>query len=172
VYGLNGLIGFIKGGQFNLVLSDRQGSSRVLVAQNATILGAYTYIPFGQFMDAAPGSGSSSLSYYYTAQEWDSDKGLYNYNARMYDPNLKRFYSTDAAGEGASPYAYCMNNPIMFTDPSGNSTLGLDAFGLIAGVALVGIGIAVAPLTGGTSLGWAIAGERARQASSTVSSVP
>jgi RHS repeat-associated protein len=44
----------------------------------------------------------------------------YDFNARYYDPELGRFYSIDPLWNPAeSPYAYCYNNPVNFTDPTG-----------------------------------------------------
>ena len=51
----------------------------------------------------------------------------YYLNTRYYDPNVGRFLSPDtilgANGGllGYNLYAYCNNNPVMFSDPSGNS---------------------------------------------------
>jgi len=39
----------------------------------------------------------------------------------LYDPVLKRFLDTDPAGQGFSPYAYALNNPVMYIDPTGMS---------------------------------------------------
>jgi RHS repeat-associated protein len=51
--------------------------------------------------------------------------GLINMNGRLYDPYLQRFLSPDpyvqAPGnaQNYNRYSYCLNNPLMFTDPSG-----------------------------------------------------
>ncbi len=43
-----------------------------------------------------------------------------NNSQRYYDPQIGRFMSLDPVDQkGASPYAYCANNPIGFTDPTG-----------------------------------------------------
>ena len=52
-------------------------------------------------------------------------------NGRIYDPVLKGFMSPDnfihEGSQGMNRYAYCMNNPLMYTDPSGEEpvTIGL-----------------------------------------------
>ena len=57
--------------------------------------------------------------------------GLYYLNSRYYDSNTCRFINADkfvSTGQGLLGYnmfAYCNNNPIMYTDPSGESLLGL-----------------------------------------------
>jgi len=60
----------------------------------------------------------------YTGHEHLNDFGLINMNARLYDPLLARFLAPDPfVGSGLSNdfnrYIYCQNNPLMFTDPSG-----------------------------------------------------
>ncbi len=156
VYGSTGLIGFIKENIFYLVVSDRQGSTRALINPEGTLEQAYTYLPFGGFMDV-PGETDEAMPYLYTSQEWDNETKLYNYKARFYDPQMGRFFSTDAAGEFASPYIYCGNNPIMFTDPSGNMSGGA-IFGIAVGVTAIAVGIGVTVATAGAGASVAIGG--------------
>lgn len=55
--------------------------------------------------------------------------GLYNIHAREYDSRTGRFTSRDPRNgvfqraETLNPYAYAVNNPVVFTDPSGELTL-------------------------------------------------
>ena len=47
---------------------------------------------------------------------------MYDYSARYMDPALGRFSTVDPLAEkyySISPYAYCMNNPILLIDPNG-----------------------------------------------------
>ncbi|MFI2487394.1 RHS repeat-associated core domain-containing protein [Promicromonospora kroppenstedtii] len=53
-------------------------------------------------------------------------EGNYAMRARNYDPGTGRFSSMDPAGAqpiGSSPYAYAGNNPMVFTDPTGEREL-------------------------------------------------
>ena len=71
----------------------------------------------------------------YCGHEMLPDFGLINMNGRVYDPLLGRFLSPDPyVQDPLNPqcynrYAYCMNNPVNYTDPSGY-LFGIDDFAL------------------------------------------
>ncbi|MCK6603213.1 MAG: RHS repeat-associated core domain-containing protein [Bacteroidetes bacterium] len=99
-------------------LSTGLGSTRV--AFNGTtgaVVAYFDYSPFGK--TARSFESGTIVKYTYTGQEKDPETGLMNYKARMYDPNIGRFYAMDPAGQTPSFYNYCGNNPVNFTDPSG-----------------------------------------------------
>jgi RHS repeat-associated protein len=64
----------------------------------------------------------------YTGHEHLDEFALINMNARLYDPVVGMFLSPDnyiqAPGntQNYNRYAYCLNNPLKYTDPSGNIT--------------------------------------------------
>ena len=61
----------------------------------------------------------------YCGHEMLPDFGLINMNGRLYDPLLGRFLSTDNFvqepfdSQNFNRYSYCLNNPLKYTDPSG-----------------------------------------------------
>jgi len=69
--------------------------------------------------------GSTPTGYRFTGQREDATIGLYFFNARYYDPALGRFISADtvvpspANPQDLNRYAYVRNNPLKYTDPSG-----------------------------------------------------
>ncbi|MCK5768584.1 MAG: RHS repeat-associated core domain-containing protein [Candidatus Atribacteria bacterium] len=81
------------------------------------------YMPFGSMRDH---SGTSITNYKFTDQELDPETGLYNYKARLYDPNIGRFITPDSIipdpydPQSLNRYSYCRNNPLIYVDPSGH----------------------------------------------------
>ena len=97
------------------------------------IVSSTSYDSFGNAIpkqaagSAASGTGKATpniaTSYRYTGREYDVDTGLYYYRNRWYDPEIGRFISEDPigfAGGDINLYGYVGNNPLSFTDPSGN----------------------------------------------------
>lgn len=58
-----------------------------------------------------------------TGREWDQETSLYYCRARYYDPVTGRFLSEDPIEfqAGSNFYAYTLNNPVRFGDPSGKN---------------------------------------------------
>jgi RHS repeat-associated protein len=72
----------------------------------------------------AGGEKQDRQPYKYGNKELDEMNGLnlYDFLARGYDPAIGRFMSIDPLAEkyySVSPYAYCLNNPIKYVDPTG-----------------------------------------------------
>ncbi|MGQ1889969.1 RHS repeat-associated core domain-containing protein [Thermophagus sp. OGC60D27] len=61
----------------------------------------------------------------YTLHEHLDDFVLINMNGRVYDPQIARFLSPDPQLQvpgywlNYNRYGYCLNNPLIYTDPSG-----------------------------------------------------
>ncbi len=67
-------------------------------------------------------TGVYNNPYKFNAKELDKETGLYYYGARYYNPRASIWYGVDPLAEKIpswSPYAYAMNNPIRFIDPTG-----------------------------------------------------
>lgn len=78
----------------------------------------------------------------YTGHEMLPEFGLINMNGRLYDPALGRFLSPDNYvqlpdfSQSFNRYSYCLNNPLKYTDPSGEF-FGLDD-AIIIGICIAG----------------------------------
>ena len=113
------------------VVSDRRvphSSSGVINYYTADIVSSSDYYPFGMPM---PGRNFSSNQYRYGFNGMEKDDELkgngnsYDFGARIYDPRVGRFLSTDRFESNSpfnSPYVFASNSPIMFVDKNGDST--------------------------------------------------
>jgi len=107
---------------------DHLGSSNVVTDyDNGAAVETTEYMPFGQTRDQ---TGTAISNYKFTDQELDPSTGLYNYDARLYDPVIGRFISADSIVEDIfipqtlNRYSYVRNNPLRYTDPTGHETTG------------------------------------------------
>lgn len=86
-----------------------------------SVVARFEYEPWGEPWSSSGVQGSRQ----YNGRVLDSATGLYDYGARTYAPALGRFISKDPAWasvihpQTANPYAYVVNNPYKYTDPSG-----------------------------------------------------
>jgi RHS repeat-associated protein len=80
------------------------------------------YYPFGMaFETPNEVKGSPPHKYLYQGKEYQNELGLdmYDFHARMYDPQLGRWHAPDPLSQFHSPYNYAANNPVNVIDPSG-----------------------------------------------------
>ena len=103
------------------------GSASIITDSNGDKKESIEYFPFGTYRDRQDfDSQCPNVNYTFTDQEDDDELGLYNYGARLYDPVLGRFISPDSIVQAPDDpqtlnrYSYARNNPIIYTDPSGN----------------------------------------------------
>jgi RHS repeat-associated protein len=96
----------------------------------------------------------------YTGHEHMAGFGLINMNGRLYDPYLQRFLNPDNFvqapynAQNFNRYSYVLNNPMMFTDPSGEWIFSILAT-IIPGAQFL------LPLAISTDIGWMTGGMRA-----------
>lgn len=82
----------------------------------------------------------------YTGHEMLPDFCLINMNGRMYDPAIGRFLSPDnyiqldGFSQSYNRYSYCLNNPLKYTDPDGESAILIGFIvGAVAGAYMGGV---------------------------------
>jgi RHS repeat-associated protein len=87
--------------------------SLVTTVKSGAIISTVDYDAFG--------NGGTVTGYGFTGREFDPETGLLYYRARYYDPKAGRFLSEDPIGfrGGVNFYAYVLNRPTSFVDPSG-----------------------------------------------------
>jgi RHS repeat-associated protein len=115
---------------------DYQGS--ILAISNAVgaVVEKRLFDAWGAIAKVQDGAGNTltKLTFFdrgYTGHEHLQSVGLINMNARLYDPKLHRFLQPDAFiqdqynTQNYNRYGYCVNNPLKYTDVTGN-VFGLD----------------------------------------------
>ena len=115
----------------------------------------YKYNAWGKILNELPDQDDESFClaarfnpFMYKGYYYDVETGLFMMGHRYYSPELCRFIQPDdieyldpSSINGLNLYCYCMNNPIMYADPSGHFPL----FILTALIgAIIGVGITAA----------------------------
>ncbi len=129
-----------------------QGDVIALADQNGTLIAMYTYDPWGKLLKVTPNGWLEEQNAYYLkvaeanplryrGYYYDSETGFYYLQSRYYDPEIGRFInadsyaSTDATGLlSTNMFAYCENDPINRSDPSGEIYLEVLLTGAAIGV--------------------------------------
>ncbi len=110
---------------------DALGSADLITDPNGQVQIEQGYTPFGELLDvvelqADPLFSNDSLRGFTGHENVGGGSGLINMNARLYDPVIGRFLSADSVvpepglSQSYNRYAYVMNNPLKYTDPSGH----------------------------------------------------
>jgi RHS repeat-associated protein len=110
--------------------TDYQGNLLAVTDATGTVKERYAYDPWGLRRNPTDWTQRDTRSKLlfargYTMHEHLDQFGLINMNGRVYDPLVAQFLSTDpyiqdgGNWQNYNRYAYCWNNPLMFTDPSG-----------------------------------------------------
>ena len=137
---------------------DVQGSITHIATMSGTLVAEYSYDPWGRLRNPATHALYDALSAPdlmlgrgYTGHEYIPEAGLWNANARLYDPFLGCFLSPDPYvqapdfTQNLNRYAYALNNPLKYSDESG------EFFFSAPMVTAIGISAIIGGITG-----WAI----------------
>ena len=117
------------------------------------MLARYEYDVFGAIRNE---TGTSDNTRKFTGKEFDADSNLYYYAARYYDPYIGRFTQRDPIGDGVNWYAYAENNPLKYTDPTGQFVIAIPAVILVGGPAITVVKVGSAVVVG-AAVGWWLA---------------
>ena len=149
--------------QMYFYLRDGQGNIIAIVDSTGSVVVQYYYDAWGnhKVVDAngdeiTDQNNIGNLNpFRYRGYYYDTETGLYFLQTRYYDLEVGRFLNRDSVQyadpetiNGLNLYAYCLNNPIEYTDPYGTTEWWE---WLIASVVVIGSAIA-APFTFGTSI--------------------
>ena len=133
----------------------RNGQNDVvgLMDGSGTKVVEYTYDAWGKLISTT-GTLATSLGadnpFRYRGYYYDTETGLYYLMTRYYDPEVCRFISADVymtTGQGVlggNMWAYCLNNPVLYSDTFGESVTVCILGVTFTLVELLVIGVAVA----------------------------
>ena len=115
-----GLVARDIGGNLEYYLFNGHGDVVERTSANGTTLKRYDYDAFGverepELLDCNP--------FRYCCEYYDKEAETYYLRNRDYNPSTGRFTQEDPIRDGRNWYTYADNNPVMFADPLGLSTV-------------------------------------------------
>ena len=171
-YDESGIATITYNGTLYYVQKNFQGDIVALVNQSGNVVAKYVYDAWGNGKVCnASGTENTSSSFIgninpfrYRGYYYDVETGLYYLQTRYYDPQAGRFLSPDSVDYiapdligGLNLYAYCNNNPVMYSDPDGHFFLLALIIGAIVGAVVGGTVAGVSAANNGAE-GWELVG--------------
>ena len=127
IYDASGIAGMICEGSYYYFEKNLFGDVVKAYDANGTEVAAFRYDAYGNILYES-GSMAEKVKIRYRGYYYDAETGFYYLQSRYYAPSICRFISSDQyelistlsqiPGQ-LNLYAYCNNNPVMFTDESG-----------------------------------------------------
>ena len=149
LYNSEGIYGFIKitptTSSYYYYVKNIMGEIVGIINSNGNMIVSYEYDPYGNILSIS-GTHASTIGIenhiLYKGYYYDVETGLFCLSSRYYSPELCRFISPDdieylapESVNGLNLYCYCLNNPIMYADPSGHFTIAALLISFVASVA-------------------------------------
>ena len=123
------------GFRLHYVHTDNLGSWDIITDMGGDLEQSLSFDAWGNRRNASTWNGSATdtplFDRGFTGHEHLYNFGLINMNGRVYDPFMSTFLSPDNYiqapdnSQNFNRYAYCLNNPLKYTDPSGE-VFGID----------------------------------------------
>ena len=114
---------FEKNLQGDIVAVYNESGTKVVTYNYSDAWGNHTV----SYTNGGVSTGAAYNPFRYRGYYYDTDLGMYYLQSRYYDAKVCRFINSDGELAGVSEdlqgynlYAYCFNNPIMYSDHSGN----------------------------------------------------
>ena len=105
-------------------ITNLQGDVMQIVNGDGEVVASYQYDPYGNIISAT-GALAEINPLRYRGYIYDPECNLYYLQSRYYDPSIGRFLNADAfasTGQGIlghNMFAYCLNNPVNYSDKTG-----------------------------------------------------
>ena len=114
-------------------VTNLQGDVMRIVNASGTVVASYDYDPYGKVISAT-GTLANVNPLRYRGYVYDQETGFYYLQSRYYDPATGRFLNADSyasTGQGIIGYnmfAYCLGDPVNFTDNSGEVAVSVSVW--------------------------------------------
>lgn len=147
------VIGFNHNGNNYFYIKNLQNDVTAITDSNANVVVSYYYDPWGKIIRVDGNYTIGNLNpFRYRSYYYDTDTKLYYLQNRYYDPEVCRFINCDNINFiGTSfkaisynPFAYCKNDPVNYSDKTGNiaiaavaTTLGVSTSTLVVSAVLL-----------------------------------
>ena len=138
IYGVTGVEGMIYDEDYYYFDKNTLGDVIGIRNSSGTLVATYEYDAWGN-ITYQYGSMADINPFRYRGYYYDTETGFYYLQTRYYDPSICRFINADnyelisqlASSKELNMYVYCRNNPIMYTDSTGESLLEIIAVGVL-----------------------------------------
>ena len=129
-------------GAYYIYVLNQQGDVIRIVNSTGATVAEYRYDAWGNVI-YSNGSMAAVNPIRYRGYYYDTETGFYYLQSRYYDPSIGRFINADSFAStgqgfiGSNMFAYCLNNPVMASDPTGEIAIttliliGSAAFGAV-----------------------------------------
>ena len=123
-----------KGATLSYLASDHLGGTSLVMDTSGNATSRMRYHPYGQVWTQSAAPATDKLFTGHT--RLGARSGMYYAGARFYSADLGRFMSADPMGPtpglpaSLNSYAYAMNNPLAYTDPTGECIPDITCGGL------------------------------------------
>ena len=148
IYDQTGIAGMVYDGSTYYFEKNLFGDVITIYNASGSSVASYKYDLWGNLTSGGSSGVGKANPFRYRGYYYDDETGFYYLQSRYYDPEICRFISADnleliptlsgTAGQ-LNLYAYCNNNPVMYSDESGEGLFTiiaiLVAFTIAGGVA-------------------------------------
>lgn len=136
--------------------TDHLGSTSIVTDASGTPETTLSYLPWGELDGATTTAPPTFEGPTYEGRERDDASGLYDFGARPYAAAAGRFLAPDDQLGGRplqqdawNRFAFALNSPVVYTDPTGHSVLDSLVGSLLGGLEIAA-GVALDAVSGGT----------------------
>ena len=165
-YDFEGVVACKHNGNTYIYVTDAQGNIIAIVDSTGDVVVQYWYDAWGNHKvvnangdEITDQDDIGNLNpFRYRGYYYDTETGLYFLQTRYYDPEVGRFLNRDSVEyadpetiNGLNLYAYCLNNPVEYADPTGSDPQWWQWLLFGIGAVLVAASIIALPFTAGGS---------------------